>query len=131
MRATTETVQLLTDYYAAMQANRPDEFGSYYATDMTLTFGNSPTIRGKDQILSAFSAMLDRVESLGHDLRNVWQEDDGSVFFESLGRWTLRDGTVLEIKAASVITLRDGKFADQRIYVDNAPVLDALDRDGA
>ena len=128
MRATTETLELLTSYYAAMEANRPSEFGAYYAPDMTLTFGNSPTIRGKDEILAAFSTMLDRVSSLGHELTNVWQ-DDGTVYFESLGRWTLRGGDVLEIKAASVITVRDGKFVDQRIYVDNAPVQEALARE--
>jgi hypothetical protein len=29
---------------------------------------------------------------------------------------------VVEIKACSIFTLADGKFVDQRIYVDNAPV---------
>ncbi|MCL8011285.1 nuclear transport factor 2 family protein [Streptomyces sp. AS02] len=129
MRASTETVRLLTEYYAAMEANSPREFGSYYAEDMTLTFGNSPEIKGRENIIAAFSAKLDEVVSLGHDLVNAWEEEGGVVFFESIGRWTLRGGAVIEIKAASKITIVDGKFVDQRIYVDNAPVLEALERE--
>ena len=36
------------------------------------------------------------------------------------------DGTAVSINACTVLTLVDGKFADQRIYVDNAPVAAAL-----
>ncbi|WP_405667244.1 nuclear transport factor 2 family protein [Streptomyces sp. NBC_01166] len=130
MRASIETVKLLTEYYSAMEANCPREFGSYYAEDMTLTFGNSPEVKGRENVISAFRGALDKVASLGHDLVNVWEED-GIVFFESVGRWTLRSGAVIEIKAASKITIVDGKFVDQRIYVDNAPVFDALERESA
>ncbi|WP_157603122.1 MULTISPECIES: nuclear transport factor 2 family protein [unclassified Rathayibacter] len=126
MRARPETTKLLTEYYAAMEANDPERFGSYYADDMTLTFNSDPEIRGRERIMSAFSAMLDRVVSLGHDLVNAWEEDDGVVFFESMGRWTLHNGVILEVKAASRITIVDGRFTDQRIFVDNARVDEAL-----
>ena len=129
MRGSKETVRLLTEYFAAMEANNPREFGSYYAENMTLTFGNSPEINGRDHIISALSDMLDEVVSLGHDLLNVWEEEGGVVFFEDIGRWTLRGGQVIEIPAASKITIIDGKFVDQRIYVDNAPLFEALKRD--
>ena len=38
---------------------------------------------------------------------------------------------MIEIKAASKITVVDGKFVDQRIYVDNAPLFEALERERA
>ncbi|KQU28472.1 hypothetical protein ASG69_10725 [Rhodococcus sp. Leaf225] len=114
-----------------MEANDPARFSAYYADDMTLTFGNSPQIVGREDIVAAFSSKLDHVESLGHELVEVWEEDGGVVFFESLGRWTLRNGEIVEIKAASKITIVDGKFVDQRIYVDNAPVDAALERERA
>jgi hypothetical protein len=59
----------------------------------------------------------------------VWEEEGGVVFFESIGRWTLHSGAVIKIKAASKITIADGKFVDQRIYVDNAPVFEALEQE--
>ena len=60
MRASAETVTLLTTYYEAMAANNPEEYGSYYAEDMTLTFGNSPEIRGRGAIVASMSDMLSR-----------------------------------------------------------------------
>ena len=131
MRASVETVKLLTEYFAAMEANRPTEYGSYYAEGMTLTFGNSQEINGRSAIVAAMGDLLDRVVSLGHDLVNVWQEDGGVVLYETVGRWTLRGGAVIETKAASKITIVDGKFIDQRIYVDNSPVFEALAQEGA
>jgi ketosteroid isomerase-like protein len=129
MRASTETSRMLTEYYAAMEAKDHRVFGSYYAEDMTLTFGNSPEVKGRDNVISAFNDALDKVVSLGHDLVNAWEEEGGVVFFESIGRWTLTNGVVIEIKAASKITVVDGKFVDQRIYVDNAPLFEALERE--
>ena len=129
MTASQATLDLLTEYYAAMETNDPLRYGAYYAEDMTLTFGNSPEVKGRDNVISAFNDALDKVVSLGHDLVNAWEEEGGVVFFESIGRWTLTSGVVIEIKAASKITVVDGKFVDQRIYVDNAPVFEALERE--
>jgi hypothetical protein len=93
---------------------------------MTLTFGNSPTIEGRENVIAAFAEVLKRVRSLHHDLVNVWEQDGGVVVYESVGVWNLFDGTKIAINACTVLTLVDGKFADQRIYVDNAPVFAAL-----
>jgi ketosteroid isomerase-like protein len=126
VRASQATIDLLNEYYAAMESNDPQRYGTYYADDMTLTFGNSPTIKGRENVLAAFAEVLDRVRSLHHDLVNVWEVDSGVVVYESVGEWRLHDGTKVSIGAATVVTLVDGKFVDQRIYVDNAPVAAAL-----
>jgi hypothetical protein len=85
-----------------------------------------PTITGWENVVAAFTEVLKRVRSLHHDVVNVWEQNDGVVIYESVGAWNLFDGTVISINACTVLTLVDGKFADQRIYVDNAPVLAAL-----
>jgi ketosteroid isomerase-like protein len=126
VRASQATIDLLTEYFAAMESNDPQRYGAYYADDMTLTFANSPTVKGRESALAAISDVLNRVRSLPHDLVNVWEEDGGVVIFESVGTWNLHDGTAISIKACSVFTMVDGKFTDQRIYVDNAPVFAAL-----
>lgn len=126
MQASQATIDLLTEYYDAMESNDPRRYGTYYADDMTLTFGNSPTISGREGVVAAFAEVLGRVKSLHHDLVNVWEQDGGVVVYESVGTWNLFDGTAVSINACTVLTLVDGKFADQRIYVDNAPVAAAL-----
>ena len=121
-RADQATIDLLTDYFAAMEAKNFDRLGSYYADDVSLTFANAPTITGRDAMLDQMTTLLGKVTSLAHPLINVWQEDDGVVIFEVTSIWRFHDDTVIKINACSIFTLADGKFTDQRIYVDNAPV---------
>lgn len=127
MSASQATRDLLVEYYAAMESNDRRRFGSYYADEMTLTFGNSPTITGRENIVVAFTEVLSRVRSLHHDLVNVWEQPDGVVVYESVGRWNLFDGTQVSINACTVLTIVAGMFTDQRIYVDNGPLFAALD----
>ena len=66
--------------------------------------------------------LLGKVKSLAHPLTNVWQDDGGVVIFEVTTIWRLHDDTEIKINACSIFTIVDGKFTDQRIYVDNTPV---------
>ena len=127
MSASQATVDLLTEYYAAMETSDPVRYGGYYAEGMTLTFGNSPTITGRENVIAAFAEVLGKVRSLHHDLVNVWEQPDGVVVYESVGRWNLFDGTQVSINACTVLTIVAGMFTDQRIYVDNGPLFAALD----
>jgi limonene-1,2-epoxide hydrolase len=73
-------------------------------------------------MLARMVDLLGKVKSLAHPLINVWQEDGGVVIFEVTSIWHFDDDTVIKINACSIFTIDDGKFTDQRIYVDNAPV---------
>ena len=121
-QADQATIDLLIDYFDAMEAKDYERLGSYYADNISLTFANAPTITGRDAMLAQMTTLLGKVKSVAHPLINVWQEDDGVVILEVTSIWRLHDDTVVEIKACSIFTLADGKFVDQRIYVDNARV---------
>lgn len=121
-RADQATVALLNDYFAAMEAKDFDRLGSYYADNITQTFANAPTITGRDTLLAQMIDLLGKVKSLAHPLINVWQEDAGVVIFEVSSIWRLHDDSEISINACSIFTVVDGKFTDQRIYVDNTPI---------
>lgn len=129
MRASKSTIEFLTEYYAAMEAKDTERCRSYYTNDMTVTFANAPKLEGQDAFITTLSGLLDQIESIHHDVIAAWEEDDDVLIFESLGTWTLQDGSSLSIPACSVCRMVDGKFADQRIYVDNAPLFAALQHD--
>ena len=124
-RADQATIDLLTDYFQAMEAKDFDRLGAYYADNITLTFANAPTITGRDAMLDRMVDLLGKVKSLAHPLINVWQEDGGVVIFEVTSIWHLHDDTEVKINACRSSRCRR-KFTDQRIYVDNAPVDSAL-----
>ena len=121
-RADQATIDLLTDYFQAMEVKDFDRLGAYYAENITQTFANAPTITGRNTMLAQMRDLLGKVKSLAHPLINVWQEDDGVVIFEVTSVWRFPDDTEVKINACSIFTILDGKFTDQRIYVDNAPI---------
>ena len=121
-RADRATIHLLTDYFDAMEVKDFDRLGDYYAENITQTFANASTITGREAVLARMVDLLGKVASLAHPLINVWQEDGGVIIFEVTSVWRFHDDTVIKINACSIFTVVDGRFTDQRIYVDNAPV---------
>lgn len=121
-RADKATADLLTDYFDAMETKDLPRLGSFYADDITQTFANAPTITGRNAILEQMTTLLGKVKSLAHPLINIWQEDGGVVIFEVTSIWRLHNDSEVKINACSIFTLVDGKFTDQRIYVDNTPI---------
>ncbi|GAA1741748.1 hypothetical protein GCM10009809_41550 [Isoptericola hypogeus] len=121
-RADQSTTDFLAEYFAVMEAKDYDRLADFYADDVSLTFANAPTVTGKDVVLAQMAAIGDKVDSLAHPLINVWQEDDGVVVFEVDSAWRFPDGFEKTIRACSIFTIAEGKFTDQRIYVDNGPV---------
>jgi ketosteroid isomerase-like protein len=115
------TIDLLTDYFDAIETKDQARLGSYYADNITQTFANAPTITGRDAVVEQMTNLLTKVKSLAHPLTNVWQEDGGVIIFEVTSIWHLHDDTEVKINC-SIFTLVDGKFTDQRIYVDNTPI---------
>lgn len=121
-RAEVSTIDFLNEYLAVMEKKDYERLGDYYADGITLTFANAPTVTGKDVVLAQMAEIGGKVESLAHPLVNVWQEEDGVVVFEVDSAWRFLDGVEVTIRACSIFTIVDGKFTDQRIYVDNSPI---------
>jgi hypothetical protein len=115
---------LLNEYSAAMEARTPSVSAPYYADDITSKFANAPVVTGRDGVLAQMADVLTRVRSLGTSSQRV---GGGRRRRRLRSRQHLESARrVITIRACSVFTLTGGKFVDQRIYVDNAPVNEAL-----
>jgi ketosteroid isomerase-like protein len=121
-RADQSTVDLLTEYFAVMEAKDYDRLGNYYADNITLGFANAPTLKGKNAVLEQMQRIGAKVDNLAHPLVNVWQEDDGIVVFEVDSVWHFPDGIHKTIRACSIFTITNRKLTHMRIYVDNSPI---------
>ena len=121
-QADQATIDLMTDYFDAIETKDQERPGSYYADNITQTFANAPTITGRDTGAGTDDDPARQGQILAHPLTNVWQEDGVVVIFEVTSIWRLHNDTEVKINACSIFTLVDGKFTDQRIYVDNAPI---------
>ena len=60
------TIDMLTDYFAAVQAKDSERIRSYYSDDMTLTFANAPTVTGAEAVMAQITTLFVKVESFAH-----------------------------------------------------------------
>lgn len=125
-QAPQETIDLLNDYFGALEAKDFERLRTFYADDVALTFANRPTIIGADDVVASMADLAGKLDRLQHCLLRVWQEDDGVVILEVRCVYHLNDGSTMEITACSIFTLTDGRFTDMRLYVDHTPVDAAL-----
>src|SRR6478609_5865900 len=103
-RASQSTVNLLVDYFDAIEAKDFERIRSYYSAKITQTFANAPTITGRAALLERMTNLLGRVKSLAHPLINVWQEDDGVIIFEVASIWRFHDDSEIKVNACSIFT---------------------------
>src|SRR6478609_2169200 len=106
-RADQSIVDFLTEYFAVIEKKDYERLGDYYADDVTLTFANAPTVKGKDVVLAQMAEIGGKVDSLAHPLINVWQEEDG-VVFEVDSAWRFLGGVEVTIRACSIFSIADG-----------------------
>ncbi len=127
MRARPETLDLIEGYYASMDGGRLDECDRYFTADATLKIAHLPEIAGFEAIDRVMRTGLaaPHVEGLVHEVTNAWEEDDGVVIFEVLAHYTLSGGRTVDVPGVVIATVRDGRFASQRIAADLSVVYGA------
>lgn len=125
-RATQETIDLLNDYFGAMEVKDYGRLRSFYAEDVTLTFANHPTVTGADTVLAVMAELNAKLRRLEHRLLRVWEEDGDVVIFEVRSIYHLHDGSTIELTACSIFTITSQQLTDLRIYVDHTDVDAAL-----
>ncbi|KAH6955944.1 hypothetical protein BKA56DRAFT_624805 [Ilyonectria sp. MPI-CAGE-AT-0026] len=126
MYASKATLSFLTEYYDAIEANDRERIARYYTDDIALTFANNPIIHGRETLLDTFTQILDRVQSLHHDVLNAYEEDDGVLIVETMGTWNLKDERHISVRAIDIFTAIEGCFAKHVMVVDNGPLFSAL-----
>lgn len=124
MRASEGILELIHGYYALLDAGRLDECGKYFTPDATLKIAHHPEIVGWEAIDRIMRAGMSNptVRSIAHDVRNVWEEDDGVVVFEVHATYSLADGRTVVVPGVVIGEVEAGRFRSQRIAADLSPV---------
>lgn len=122
MRASEKTLDWLGHYYALVDAERMDESAVFFAEDARLRFANNEAIVGREGIDATLRALVDSLDGIRHDIKNVWEEEEGVVIYEVDVTYTRKDGGVVTCPGVVVCVVEDELFREQRIYVDITPV---------
>lgn len=121
LAARQDTLEWLSEMYAAVDDRDAQAFADYFAADGTLRFGNEPPVEGPEAVRQVIAAFFEDLAGLEHDPRNVI-ERSGAVVFEASVTYDLPDGGDVTVPATTVIERTGWTVDAMRIYVDLAPL---------
>lgn len=93
----------------------------YLDDDVVFRFGSFPAGRGRDVFDETWRSISSHIESLSHELLEVWETDDSAICRGNV-TYSLTDGRDVTVPFANVFYLRGGKIVEYLIYVDASAV---------
>ena len=117
-------------FYGAMEAKDIDTVCGMCTQDTRVQFANHEPVAGREAVRAVMLHFWGTIERMHHGFTHVLESDDQAVL-EADVTYTRLDGSSVVIKSGTVIRRQDGLIADQRIYVDLAPLFADAEGGGA
>lgn len=96
-------------------------FASYFTEDGLFTFGNWPTVKGRDEVTAAVDGFFASIKGLEHRLIQTWRMD-GADIVEVEVTYTRHDDSQVDLTAACILRTEGDLITDYRIYMDIGPL---------
>lgn len=107
------------DYFRAADSLDLGRLLDQHTDDVRLTFGNNPTLVGKEGFGQAIGGLWSMIKGMSHSISGAWSVNNDQVgISEATVQYTRQDDTLFTIKACTTLRRRDGKVADIRIHAD-------------
>jgi hypothetical protein len=120
VNARPETVQWLERYYRLLDENRLREaIAEFLADGCTFRFGNAEPAGFVEEA----RRMSTLVKGVRHRLLTVLEGDDGTLACELEVTYIKHDDTSITLPGSLFARIADGRFIEQRAYIDHGPLL--------
>ena len=114
-----EENRLIDRLFNAIDNKDSKAFVSFLAPSCVFRFGNLPPVEGKHEIEKAVNAFFESIESLSHELFDVWETPDSNICHGQVS-YTRKNGTVLTIPFANVLKGKDQNITEYLIFADTS-----------
>lgn len=112
----------LAGFYAATDTLDVAKYRSAFVDDAIVTFGNLPSVTGRDAIAANFEQMAaNMLAGIEHLFENVIQSGE-LVMLEASVTYRLKDGREICLPCVSVVELRGDLIARLSMYLDPTPL---------
>ncbi|MES2765051.1 MAG: nuclear transport factor 2 family protein [Bacteroidota bacterium] len=105
------------ELFNAIDTMNTDKFASFIAEDGTLTFGNNPSVTGRENIHAVIDGFFKAIAGISHKVQNVL-EADGHVIMRGTSTYTRHDGSRLTTPFCNVFKMEGDKIKTYDIYID-------------
>lgn len=109
---------LVRDFFVAADSREPQRLLPLLTEDVAWRFANEPTVSGPAAVVDALTGFFGHVIEMKHDIVGIWPAV-GCVAVETRVRYRDRFGREFVYPGCDLLVVRDGRFSDVRIFVDN------------
>ncbi|MGV9817543.1 nuclear transport factor 2 family protein [Nocardia xishanensis] len=97
-------------------------FAELFAPGGKITFGNVPTLEGRDAVEAGCVGFFATIDGMRHDIVNEWVVGNDTIV-ELTVTYTRKDGRKVAIPVVSIWTVGNSGLIDEyRVFFDLAPV---------
>lgn len=96
-------------------------FASHFTEDGLFTFGNWPTVKGRDEIVNSVDGFFASIKALEHRVIETWN-DEGAEIVEVEVTYARHDDSRVDLTAACIFRVQGDLISDYRIYMDISPL---------
>jgi len=119
---TPDYVALVKRMLAAVESNDIEGYLGFFAPDAEYVIGNSGPVTGTDAIRAAAVNSVQNVQSVAHEVHNMFAPGDGVVIFDSDVTYARKDGKTIRIPSLAIVHFRGDRVQRYQAYIDLSPV---------
>lgn len=109
----------VVELFASVDEKNIEKFSSFLSEDCSFRFGNLPVVHGVDGISEFVGGFFDSIESLKHDISDIWIVPGGAVC-HGMVSYIRHDKSVLSIPFSNVFKSNNGKVYEYLIFADTS-----------
>lgn len=109
----------IAELFASIDAKEIRKFTSFLAEECTFRFGNLPEVQGVDAIGQFVGGFFDSIDSLSHDLSDIWLVPDGAIC-HGIVSYTRHDKSVLTVPFSNILKINNDGIYDYLIFADTS-----------
>ena len=112
---------MITKLFNSIDGMDAVKFASFLTEDASFTFGNQPTVRGRQNIEKFVAGFFTSIKKLEHKLTKSAQQND-TVICEGVVTYTRLDTKIVSIPFANFLEMSGDKIHNYKIYIDPTPL---------
>jgi len=110
---------LITELFTSIDEKNIEKFSSFLADDCSFRFGNIPEVQGANEISKFVAGFFDSIESLKHDISDIWIVPDGAIC-HGIVSYIRHDKSVLSVPFSNIFKYDNGKIHSYLIFADTS-----------
>lgn len=114
-----ERIRMIKELFQFIDKMDVDGASSFYSDSMKFTFGNMPTIEGKDNVKEMVSGFFGGIAAISHALVEQIEKDD-TVILRGTVTYTRKDDSQLTVPFCNVFKMKNDKIQEYSTYVDTS-----------